>query len=240
MSQPPYPQGQPPYGQPPQGQPPYGQPPYGQPPQGGPYGPPPQGGQYGQPPQGQPYGQPPQGGPFGPPPQGGPFGQPPQGQPYGQQPPPGYGAPPPYGQPQQPYGQQPPYGAPYGQPYGAQQTSSSLTPTAAIVIAYIFSFIGALIVLAMEKQNSLVRFHAMQAFIFGLVNLVVRIILGILLAITFFTSGIWWIFNTLSWLLWLAYIGVTIWMIVEGINGRRTKIPVVGDYAEKYAPTFMR
>jgi uncharacterized membrane protein len=108
------------------------------------------------------------------------------------------------------------------------------------VIAYIFSFIGALIVLAMEKQNSLVRFHAMQAFIFGLVNLVVRIVLAILTGIFLFTNGIWWIFNTLGWILWLAYLGVTIWMIVEGINGRRTKIPVVGDYAEKYAPTFMR
>jgi uncharacterized membrane protein len=235
MSQPPYPQGQPPYGQPgqpPQGQPPYGQPQphYGQPP-GQPYGQPPSGQQYGQP-QGQPYGQP----PYGQPPQGQPpYGQPPQGQPYGQ-PPQQYGQPPaPYGQPQQ-YGQPP---APYGQPYGAQATSSSLSPNAAIAIAYIFSFIGAIIVLAMEKQNQFVRFHAMQAFIFGLFNLAVRIIFGILTAILFFNYGLWNILNLIGLVIWLGYIGITIWLIVEGTRGNRTKLPVIGDYAERMAPTFM-
>jgi uncharacterized membrane protein len=235
MSQPPYPPTQPPYGQPgqppPQGQPPYGQPPYGQP-QGQPYGqPPPPSQPYGQPPQGQPYGQP-QGQPYGQPPPG----QPPYGQPQYGQPPQPYGQPPPpYGQPPQQYGQ-----APYGQPYGAQPTTSSLSPNAAIAIAYIFSFIGAIIVLAMEKQNQFVRFHAMQAFIFGLFNLAVRIIFGILTAILFFNYGLWNILNLIGLVIWLGYIGITIWLIVEGTRGNRTKLPVIGDYAERLAPTFMR
>ncbi len=242
MSQPPYPPGQPPYGQP--GQPPQGQPPYGQPqgqPQGQQYGQP-QGQPYGQP-QGQQYGQPPQGQPYGQPPQGqAPYGQPPQGQaPYGQpqqygQPPQQYGQPPQqYGQPPQQYGQQP-----YGQPYGAQPASSSLSPNASIAIAYIFSFIGALIVLAMEKQNQFVRFHAMQAFIFGLFNLALRIAFGILGAILYFSTGLWGIVNILGLLIWLGYIGITIWLILEGTKGKKTKLPVIGDYAEKLAPTFMR
>ncbi len=85
-----------------------------------------------------------------------------------------------------------------------------------------------------------VRFHAMQAFIFGLVNLALRILLGILTAIFFFTTGLWTIFNLLGWILWLGYLGITIWLIIEGVNGKRTRLPVIGDYAERMAPTFMR
>jgi uncharacterized membrane protein len=227
MSQPPYPPGQPPYGQP--GQPPQGQPPYGQPPYGQPQGQPP----YGQPPQGQPYGQPPQDQPYGQPPQGQPYGQPPQQ--YGQ-PPQQYGQPPQqYGQPPQQYGQ-----PPYGQPYRAQPTTSSMTPNTAIIIAYIFSFIGALIVLAMEKQNEFVRFHAMQAFLFGLFNLAIRILFGILTAMLFLNYGLWNILNILGLVIWLGYLGITIWLIMEGTRGNKTKLPIIGDYAEKMAPTFMR
>ena len=229
MSQPPYgqpPQGQPPYGQPPQGQPPYGQPPYGQPQQPPQYGQP----QYGQPQQ--PYGQPQQ------PPQYG--GQPQYGQP--QQPPPQYGQQPPqYGQPQPPYGQQPqpPYGGQYqyGQP---QATTSSLSPSAMLVIAYVFSFVGALIVLAMEKQNQFVRFNAMQAFILGIAFFVLRIAISIFDILLWRISVIGGVWFCLSWIVWLAMIGLTIYLIMQSIKGIKVKLPIIGDMAEQYAPTFLR
>jgi uncharacterized membrane protein len=91
----------------------------------------------------------------------------------------------------------------------------------------------------MEKQNQFVRFHAMQAFIFGLFNLAVRILFGILTAILFFNYGLWNILNLIGLVIWLGYIGITIWLIVEGTRGNRTKLPVIGDYAERMAPTFM-
>src|SRR5436190_1343454 len=85
-----------------------------------------------------------------------PYGQPPQDQPPYGQPQPGQ---PQYGQPQPP-----PYGQPqYGQPAG----SNSLSPNAAVAIAYIFSWVGGLIILSMEKQNQFVRFHAMQSILLG-------------------------------------------------------------------------
>ncbi len=237
MSQPPYPpQGQPPYGQP---QPPYGQPPQGQPP----YGPPPQYGQpqppYGQPqPQGQPpYGQPPQGQPpYGQPPQGQPgYGQPQYGQPPQGQPP--YGQPPQqYGQPQPPYGQQQQYG--YGQP--PQTQSSGLSPTASIVIAYLFSFVGALLILATEKRNEFVRFNAMQAFVLGIAFFALRIVFTIFDVILSSISVIGGIWFGLSSLLWLGWLGLTIYLIVNATKGVKIKLPFVGDIAEQNAMTFLR
>jgi uncharacterized membrane protein len=213
-NQPPYgqpPQGQPPYGQPPQGQPPYGQPPYGQPPQGQPpYGAPQQ--PYGQPPQ---YGQPQQ-----------PYGQPPPGQPQ-------------YGQPPQQYGQ-PPY-QPQMQ-YGQPAAASGMSPNVAIVIAYLFTLIGGLIILATEKNNSLVRFHAMQAFLLGCTafvgGIVFAILIGILYAILPFSM--WGILSLLWAVFYLGLLGLIIWGIVSGTQGKKTKFPILGDFAERMEPTFMK
>jgi uncharacterized membrane protein len=210
------PQGQPPYGQPPYGQPPQGQPPYGQPPYGAP------------PPQGQPpYGQPPYGAP---PPQG----QPPYGQPQ-------YGQPqPPMGQPQ--YGQQQ-YGQPqYGQPQYGAPASSGMSPNVAIVIAYLFNIIGGLIVLATEKNNSFVRFHAMQAFLLGCVYIVSAIVFSIIFGILYavLPFGIWWLISLLWTVFWLACLGLIIWGIIAGTQGKKVKFPIIGDFAERMEPTFLK
>ncbi|HEX2910195.1 MAG TPA: hypothetical protein VH186_05260 [Chloroflexia bacterium] len=225
MSQPPFTQGQPPYGQP-QGQPPYGQPQPQQPPQYGqpqaPYGQP----QYGQPQQ--PYGQPPQG--YGQPPQ---QGVPPYGAGYPQQPPQGYGA------PQQPYGQQ--YN--YAQP---APTTSSLSPNAACVIAYIFSWIGGLIILSMEKQNRFVRFNAMQSFILGLVMMAYWIVFNLIINLLLFSTyssplwalaGVWGLINLV---VYLGYIGLVIYLIVSSTQGRTVKLPIIGDIADRKVDTFLK
>jgi uncharacterized membrane protein len=232
-NQPPYGQEQPQYG----GQQQYGQPqqPYG----GQQYGQPqqPYGGQqqYGQPQQpygGQQYGQPQQ--PYG--------GQQQYGQP--QQP---YGGQQQYGQPQQPqqYGyQQPPQQQYNQQQYGYQQqpaASGGLSPQAAVIIAYLFNIIGGIIVLAMEKNNKFVRFHAMQAFLLGCAWIVIAILLsiisGIILSISF---GLWGVFSLLTTLVYFGFFAVMIWMIVTAVQNKTVKLPVIGDMAERMEPTFLK
>jgi uncharacterized membrane protein len=100
-------------------------------------------------------------------------------------------------------------------------TSMGLQENVAVALSYIW--IVGLIMFFVEKKSRLVRFHAMQSLLlFGSVT-VVTIILGQIPFIGFLGS-----------LLGLAsFIGAII-LIVNAWQGRYFKLPVVGDYAERF------
>jgi len=155
-----------------------------------------------------------------------------------------------YGQPgSQPGGQQ--YGQPgsqqYGQPYGQQQygappsagaaasgpTSMGLQPNIAAGLSYILTWVTGLIFFFMEKQNRFVRFHAMQSILFFGGLTVIRIMLSVIDAFGVPFLGI------ITGLVWLAVglIGLVgyIVLLINAFQGKYFKLPIVGDYAEKYA-----
>ncbi len=193
---------------------------------------------------GQQYGQPEQQAPQGG--YGGYGQQPPLQQPLQQQP--GYGQTG-YGQ-QQGY-QQPAYGQPgyqvpsYGQPgYGQQQqqygmpamgaSTLGLDPNLAALLSYLlvpFFPIGALIIFFMEKRNLFVRFHAMQSLILGGGLIALWIIVRVLAFIPL--VGV--IVGCLYFLVVLASLVLYIFLMVRAFQGKMFKLPVIGDYAERYA-----
>lgn len=166
-------------------------------------------------------------------------------QPYGQSP---------YGQPgqqgQQPYGQSP-YGQPgqqqqYGgfqQPYGAAAvggnsaqfgpSTMSMDPKTAAGLSYLGIWVTGLIFFLLEKQNRFVRFHAMQSILFfGGIS-----VLSIILSIAGdFSPGILSLgLGCVSALIGLgAFVGWIVLMI-NAFQGKYFKLPIVGDYAERYA-----
>jgi uncharacterized membrane protein len=182
-------------------------------------------------------------------------GQPGYGQP-GQQPgQPGYGQPgqqpgqPGYGQPGQQYGQpgygqQGPYNQPgYQQPYGGQQqnpyapptggSTMSLDPNVAAGLSYIAGWVTGLIFFLMEKQNRFVRFNAMQSIIFFASYSVFLVIVSMLTAILpFALSGV---LSCVSGLVGLGVFVMWIILLVHAFQGKYFKLPVIGDYAERYA-----
>src|SRR6266480_2910300 len=190
--------------------------------------------------QGQDPNQPNQYGGYAPPQQGTPGeGQPPYGQPGSYQQPgqqPGYQQPG-YQQPgyQQPGGyQQGPYGTP---PPGAQSplgpTSLGMQPNIEAGLSYVLTWVTGLIFFFMEKQNRFVRFHAMQSILFFGGLTVLRIILSVIDSfgvpfLGFFTGLVW---------LAIVIIGVVgyIVLLINAFQGKYFKLPIVGDYAEKYA-----
>jgi len=162
---------------------------------------------------GQQYGQPSQ--PYGQPGYGqqqGPYGQPGYQQPYGQ---PGY---------QQPYGQQPnPYGAP-----GASGSTMDMDQNVAAGLSYIAGWVTGLIFFLMEKQNRFVRFHAMQSIIFSVTSLVCWIFISMVAAVIPF-------FGYVSDLILLGVFIMGIILLVNAFQGKYFKLPIIGDYAERYA-----
>jgi len=114
--------------------------------------------------------------------------------------------------------------------------SSGLSDNAAGAIAYI-TIIPAIIFLIVEpyNKNSFIKFHAFQCIFLCLAAIVLDIGFGILLAIftmmmplAFFGVFLWPIVN----LFWLA---VVILCIVNAYQGKRFKLPFIGDLAEKQA-----
>ena len=134
------------------------------------------------------------------------------------------------------YQYQPPFGAGAPASSGAAAsgpTSMGLQPNIAAGLSYIGLWITGLIFFLLEKQNRFVRFHAMQSILFFGGISVLNIILGIAggYAGSFLGLGL----GCLSFLIGLAgFIGWLVLMI-NAFQGKYFKLPVIGDYAERYA-----
>ena len=91
-------------------------------------------------------------------------------------------------------------------------------------LSYLGGWVTGLIFLLLKRENRFVRFHAMQSLIFfGAMSMVTSVfshipLLGSLSAGLGFVSFICWIV-----------------LMVAAARGRYYKLPVIGDYAEKWA-----
>jgi len=155
------------------------------------------------------------------------------------------------GNPQQPGGYQQ-HGQPggyqqsayqYQQPYGTGAPASAgaaasgpstlgLDPNISAFLSYLFSPISALIIFLMEKQNRFVRFHAMQSLLSAAAVIVIEVVLSVLNHIPFI--DLLSIF-LLGPLVGLAVFVIWIVLMVNAFQGKYFKLPIIGDYAEKYA-----
>jgi uncharacterized membrane protein len=127
------------------------------------------------------------------------------------------------------------------------KTSTGLDANVAAAISY-FWIIG-LIFFFLEKDNRFVRLHAMQSILFGVswsALMIVLVILGTILtfigAAISTTAGdaagsLFGLLVTLIWLLiWLVPVGLLVVLIltaVKAYQGKWTKLPIIGNMAEK-------
>ncbi|HLX57788.1 MAG TPA: DUF4870 domain-containing protein, partial [Ktedonobacteraceae bacterium] len=141
-----------------------------------------------------------------------------------------------YGQQQNPYGAQNPYQQPYGAPpVGAASalgpTSIGMDANILAFLAYLFPVIGALIIFFMEKQNRFVRFHAMQALLCSAAVVVLEIVLGVLGSLPL----LWFFACIINPFVGLALVVCWIILMINAFQGKYFKVPIVGDYAERYS-----
>lgn len=143
---------------------------------------------------------------------------------------------PPYGQ-QQYGGYQQPYGAPMG---GGAAAASALGPTSmgmqanvAAGLSYVLGWITGLVFFLVEKQNRFVRFHAMQSILFFGGLTILGIVLDIIQVagipfisfVAFCIGGLLGLVGFVGWII----------LLINGFQGKYFKLPIIGDYAEKYA-----
>jgi uncharacterized membrane protein len=104
-----------------------------------------------------------------------------------------------------------------------EKTGMGLEPNLAGLLCYVGWWVTGIIFFVLEKENKLVRFHAMQSII----------VFGAITVAGFILSFIPFIGPFLGWLLWV--LGIILWIIlmVKAYKGKKYKLPVAGDIAEK-------
>jgi uncharacterized membrane protein len=102
-------------------------------------------------------------------------------------------------------------------------SNGGLSPQIAGAIAYVGGLVTGIVVLAVEKDDRFVRFHAMQSIVFFGAVLVAHLAL----------SGVPFLGKVLYVPFLLGVVGVWAFLIYQAFNGHRYKLPYIGDFAER-------
>ena len=129
-------------------------------------------------------------------------------------------------------------------PAQAGKSSTGLDENIASLLSYVFGWVSGLIFFLIEKDSRLVRFHAMQSLLFNVLVGVVAIALWIVLFVVFMIAA--QISGTLATL--LSLVSILVWgvfllgilagfilCLVKAFQGQYFKLPVIGNFAEKFS-----
>jgi uncharacterized membrane protein len=108
-----------------------------------------------------------------------------------------------------------------------------------------YFFIIGVVFFFVEKTNRFVKFHGAQVILLGIVGVAlwfVETILGIVVggaeAAAGSATGLTIISTLLACVFGLAYLGLFglwLWGMISGFTGKYTKLPIIGDIAERWA-----
>jgi uncharacterized membrane protein len=129
-------------------------------------------------------------------------------------------------------------------PVQASKSSTGLDENVAALLSYIFTVITGLVFFLIEKSSRLVRFHAMQAILLGAVWIVLLIVLSIVsfvltLIVGQFSGLLATLISLVLWLLyfvvWIALVIGWIFCLIKAYQGQYFKLPILGNFAEKFS-----
>jgi uncharacterized membrane protein len=113
-----------------------------------------------------------------------------------------------------------------------KKSSTGMDPKIAVLLSYLFSWLGGLIFFLMEKENKFVKWNALQALILGILEIACIIVISLILGLIPYIG--WFFFS------WLGYVlaGVC-WIfaviaIIKGFSGKSYRIPGISKLADKY------
>ncbi|REE78604.1 putative membrane protein [Paenibacillus taihuensis] len=114
------------------------------------------------------------------------------------------------------------------QAFGTDPSSKGIDPKVVGLLCYLGSFVTGILFLVLEKKSTFVKFHAMQSILVSVVLCVLNIVLG-------FIPFIGWLLGILlaplSFILWIA-------LMLLALQGKRYKLPFIGNYAEEQSGRF--
>ncbi|SRR6266568_1763038 len=116
----------------------------------------------------------------------------------------------------------------------AISTQSGLSDNAAGAIAYI-TFVPALVFLFLPPYNTnpYVRFHSWQSVFLNCAAMLVNVLLSMLAIVTLFMGPL--VFYSVIRVIWVLWLLVWVVCVVQAVNGKLFKLPIVGNIAERLA-----
>ena len=113
-----------------------------------------------------------------------------------------------------------------------KKSSISMDPKISNLLAYLFSWIGGLVIWLIEKENKFVKWNALQALILGIYEVACIVIISTILGQIPYIG--WYFFSWLGYT--MAGIGwiFAIIAIIMGFNGKTFRIPGISILADKY------
>ena len=114
----------------------------------------------------------------------------------------------------------------------SKKSSTGMDAKVAVLLAYLFSWLGGLIIWLMEKENKFVKWNALQALILGIIEMICIIVISVILGLIpyvgwFFFSWLGFVLAGLCWILAIV-------CIIMGFSGKTFRIPLVSKLADKY------
>lgn len=104
-------------------------------------------------------------------------------------------------------------------------TSTGLQENVASLLCYVVGWVTGIIFLILEPENKTIKFHAYQSIlVFAALHVIIMIFAWIPII------G-WIIASLLGIVAFIAWIG----LMLMAYQGRKYKVPIAGDYAEKWA-----
>jgi uncharacterized membrane protein len=113
-----------------------------------------------------------------------------------------------------------------------KKSSTGMEPKIAILIAYLFGWIGGLIIWLMEKENKFVKWNALQALILGITEVVCILVISVILGFIPFIG--WFFFRWIGYVLAAALWVLAIVAIVMSFQGKTFRIPGIASLTDKY------
>ena len=102
------------------------------------------------------------------------------------------------------------------------KSTSGIEPSVATLIAYLLSIVGAIVLLIIEKDNEVIKFHAWQSLLLSIATIVAVTILTVTL-----------IGALLVPFVGLAAMGASVYAIIKAFNDETWEMPVIGKEARK-------
>ena len=124
------------------------------------------------------------------------------------------------------------------------KSSTGLDENVAALLSYILGWIGGLIFFLIEKDSRLVKFHAVQSIMLNVLAVVVAFVLWIVTFVFVIIGAaigdvLGGIVTLLATLIWVAFgVGILIAVImclVKAFQGQYFKLPIIGNFAEKFS-----
>lgn len=114
----------------------------------------------------------------------------------------------------------------------SKKSSTNLDPKVANLLAYLFSWLGGLIIWLIEKENRFVKWNALQAIILGIIEVAAIILFTAILGWIPYIG--WFFFSWLGWVIAGAAWILAIIAIVMGFSGKTFRIPGIAKLADKW------